>query len=148
MNNNMGNRSGRQNNNNNNNKYDNSSHYNEYSNGLPPRHRQQPPRHSGRQNNNNNNNNNSNNDDRSSSYEPEMIVQRPIIKEEELERIDSLARDDAWSKHDEIDYNRKLQFSDDEADDMRPKDDRKIDGELLVLNLNYIMKTCKNLTAA
>ncbi|XP_070503783.1 probable WRKY transcription factor protein 1 isoform X2 [Chironomus tepperi] len=124
----MGNRSGRQNNNNNNNnKYDNSSHYNEYSNGLPPRHRQQPPRHySGRQNNNNNNNNNSNNDDRS-SFEPEVIVQRPIIKEEELERIDSLARDDAWSKHDEVDYNKKLQFSDDEADDMKMKDDRKID---------------------
>ena len=51
-----------------------------------------------------------------------MIVQRPIIKEEELERIDSLARDDGWSKHDEIDYNKKLQFSDDEADDVKPKD--------------------------
>lgn len=127
----MGNRSGRQNNNNNNNKYDNSSHYNEYSNGLPPRHRQQPPRHySGRQNNNNNNNNNNSNNDDRNSFEPEVIVQRPIIKEEELERIDSLARDDAWSKHDEVDYNKKLQFSDDEADDLKMKDDRKIDGKL------------------
>lgn len=41
-------------------------------------------------------------------------MQRPIIKEEELERIDSLAKDDGWAKHDEIDYNQKLQFSDDE----------------------------------
>ena len=41
-------------------------------------------------------------------------MQRPIIKEEELERIDSLAKDDGWAKHDEIDYNQKLQFSDDD----------------------------------
>lgn len=71
------------------------------------------------------NNSNNNNDDRSSSYEPEppvVIQQRPIIREEELERIDSLARDDAWSRHDEIDYNKKLQFSDDEADDLKPKE--------------------------
>lgn len=93
--------------------------YNDYSNG-PPRHRQgPPPRHNQRYNNN---------DDRGSSYEPDVVVQRPIIKEEELERIDSLARDDGWSKHDEIDYNKKLQFSDDEPDDDKPKDDRKIEG--------------------
>lgn len=111
----------------------NSSHYgssynnnnnNDYNNrdSGPPRHRQAPPpRHSTRHN-----------DDRSSSYEPEIIVQRPIIKEEELERIDSLARDEGWSKHDEIDYNKKIQFSDDEPDD--PKDnDKKLDGELMVL---------------
>lgn len=93
---------------------------NDYSNG-PPRHQQ---RHSlpRRQHN----------DDRSSSYEPEAIVQRPIVKEEELDRIDSLARDDGWSKHDEIDYNKKIQFSDDEADDIKPKDDKKlVDGELI-----------------
>lgn len=94
------------------------SSYNDYSNG-PPRHQQRhpPPR---RQ---------QHNDDRSSSYEPEVIVQRPIIKEEELERIDSLAHDDGWSKHDEIDYNKKIQYSDDEADDIKPKDDKKLDGE-------------------
>lgn len=92
--------------------------YNDYSNG-PPRHRQgPPPRHNQRYNN----------DDRGSSYEPDVVIQRPIIKEEELERIDSLARDDGWSKHDEIDYNKKLQFSDDEPDDDKPKDDRKIEG--------------------
>jgi hypothetical protein len=86
----------------------------EYSNG-PPRHQRQhqPPRLAGR----------SHNDDRSSSYEPEIIVQRPIIKDEELDRIDSLAKDDGgWSKHDEIDYNKKLQFSDDEIEDEKPKD--------------------------
>ncbi|CRL05547.1 CLUMA_CG018044, isoform A [Clunio marinus] len=96
--------------------YGGSSYNNDYTNNRdsgPPRHRQAPPpRHSIRHNN----------DDRSSSYEPDIIVQRPIIKEEELERIDSLARDDGWSKHDEIDYNKKLQFSDDETDDVKPKD--------------------------
>ncbi|KAG5672912.1 hypothetical protein PVAND_003000 [Polypedilum vanderplanki] len=119
--------------------YDRSSYNNDYSNnGLPPRHihnnhhhRQAPPRRQNNMNNiNSNSNNNNNSDERSSSYEPEIIMQRPIIKEEELERIDSLARDDAWSKHDEIDYNKKLQFSDDETDDVKPKDlnnDKKVD---------------------
>ena len=97
--------------------YGGSNYNNDYSNG-PPRHRQAPQQRHERGRHSNNNGN----DDRSSSYEPEMIVQRPIIKEEELERIDSLARDDGWSKHDEIDYNKKLQFSDDEADDVKPKD--------------------------
>lgn len=108
--------------------YGGSNYNNDYSNNRdsgPPRHRQAPPpRHSGRQQH----------DDRGSSYEPEIIVQRPIIKEEELERIDSLARDEGWSKHDEIDYNKKIQFSDDEADDVKPKDmmsnEKKLDGEL------------------
>lgn len=44
----------------------------------------------------------------------EPVVPRPIIKEEELNRMDSLAKDDGWSKCDEIDYNQKLVFSDDE----------------------------------
>lgn len=107
--------------------YGGSSYNNDYSNSRdsgPPRHRQAPPpRHSGRQN-----------DDRSSSYEPEIIVQRPIIKEEELERIDSLAKDEGWSKHDVIDYNKKIQYSDDEPDDVKPRDmmgnEKKLDGEL------------------
>lgn len=42
------------------------------------------------------------------------VLQRPIIKEEELDRMDSLARDDGWTKSEEIDYNQKLVFSDDE----------------------------------
>lgn len=117
-------RSGRYNNN-------SSSYNNDYSG--PPRHRQQPPpRHAGRHNNNNN-------DDRGSSYEPDIVVQRPIIKEEELERIDSLARDEGWSKHDEIDYNKKIQFSDDEPDDIKPKDDKKIDGELMMNKLRCLI---------
>jgi hypothetical protein len=93
------------------------SNYNDYTNG-PSRRQGPPPRYDrGRHGMNN-----GNNEERSSSYEPELVVQRPIIKEEELERIDSLARDDGWSKHDEIDYNKKLQFSDDEAEDVKPKD--------------------------
>lgn len=50
-----------------------------------------------------------------SNYEPEEpLVPRPIIKEEDLSRMDSLAKDDGWAKCDEIDYNQKLVFSDDE----------------------------------
>lgn len=118
-------------------RYGGSSYNNDYSNNRdngPPRHRQAPPpRHSGRQQQ-------QQHDDRSSSYEPEIIVQRPIIKEEELERIDSLARDEGWSKHDEIDYNKKIQYSDDEPDDVKPKDnEKKIDGKLTRSILN---QTC------
>lgn len=113
--------------------YGGSSYNNDYSNNRdsgPPRHRQAPPpRHSGQRQN----------EDRSSSYEPEIIVQRPIIKEEELERIDSLAKDDGWSKHDVIDYNKKIQFSDDEPDDVKPRDmlgnDKKLDGKSKYENL-------------
>lgn len=43
------------------------------------------------------------------------LLQRPIIKEEELERMHSIAKDDGWAKTDDIDYNQQLQFSDDEA---------------------------------
>jgi BAT2 N-terminus len=55
--------------------YGGGSYNNDYSNNRdrdngPPRHRQPPPRHQGRHN-----------DDRGSSYEPEIIVQRPIIKD-------------------------------------------------------------------
>lgn len=49
------------------------------------------------------------------SYESEEpIIPRPIIKEEDLSRMDTLAKDDGWAKCDEIDYNQKLVFSDDE----------------------------------
>uniref|UniRef100_A0A6B2EIL6 BAT2 N-terminal domain-containing protein n=1 Tax=Phlebotomus kandelakii TaxID=1109342 RepID=A0A6B2EIL6_9DIPT len=74
--------------------------------GPPPGRRGPPPR---RQ------------DDRQSSLpyiEPEVaLLQRPIIKEEELERMEAIAKDEGWAKHDEIDYNAKLNFSDDEACD-------------------------------
>lgn len=105
------------NNNNNNNNYGgggggNGGQYNDYSNSQNSMRRQPAPRHSG---NNNNQQRGGQNDERnSSSYEPDVVSQRPIIKEEELDRIDSLAKDDGWAKHDEIDYNKKLQFSDDE----------------------------------
>lgn len=46
----------------------------------------------------------------------EVVLQRPIIKEEELKRIDAIASDDGWAHADEIDYNQKLTFSDDEND--------------------------------
>ncbi|CAO1439362.1 unnamed protein product [Diamesa serratosioi] len=106
------------NNNNNNNNYGggggggNGGQYNDYSNSQNSMRRQPAPRHSG---GNNNHQRGGQNDERNSSaYEPDAISQRPIIKEEELDRIDSLAKDDGWAKHDEIDYNKKLQFSDDE----------------------------------
>lgn len=71
-------------------------------------------------------------EDRPQIYE-DSVMQRPIIKEEELERIEALSKDDGWAKNDEIDYNQKLQFSDDEAlEDMpqqasnKKRDDRKM----------------------
>lgn len=56
---------------------------------------------------------------------------RPIIKEEELMRMDSLADDDDWAHSDEIDYNKKLAFSDDEnesngKDSVPVKQDKKL----------------------
>ena len=102
------------NNNNNNNNYGggNGGQYNDYSNSQNSMRRQPAPRHSG--GNNNQQRGGQNEERNSSTYEPDAISQRPIIKEEELDRIDSLAKDDGWAKHDEIDYNKKLQFSDDE----------------------------------
>lgn len=50
----------------------------------------------------------------------EAIVHRPIIRDEELERIESIGKDDGWTKHDPLDYNQKLQFSDDETFDDSP----------------------------
>lgn len=78
--------------------------------GPPPGHRGRgPPPRGGRQ------------DDRQSSLpyiEPEVaLLQRPIIKEEELERMEAIAKDEGWAKHDEIDYNAKLNLSDDESVD-------------------------------
>lgn len=39
-----------------------------------------------------------------------------IIKEEELERMDKIVKEEGWTHSDEIDYNQKLVFSDDESD--------------------------------
>ncbi|XP_063244612.1 protein PRRC2C isoform X15 [Bacillus rossius redtenbacheri] len=48
------------------------------------------------------------------------VVPRPIIKEEELIKMDDIAQDASWATHDDIDYNQKLAFSDDES----PQDDK------------------------
>lgn len=48
--------------------------------------------------------------------EPDTIIHRPIIRDEELERIENIAKDDGWAKDDAMDYNQKLNFSDDEID--------------------------------
>lgn len=39
-----------------------------------------------------------------------------IIKEEELERMDQIVKEDGWVQDDEIDYNQKLVFSDDDSE--------------------------------
>ncbi|XP_062555069.1 uncharacterized protein LOC134220102 isoform X2 [Armigeres subalbatus] len=54
--------------------------------------------------------------------EPDIHVQRPIIRDEELQRIEAIAKDEGWAKDDEIDYNQKLQFSDDESEPSPPKE--------------------------
>lgn len=45
-----------------------------------------------------------------------LISTQGIIKEEELERIDQIVKEDGWVQDDEIDYNQKLVFSDDDSD--------------------------------
>lgn len=54
--------------------------------------------------------------------EPDILVQRPIIRDEELQRIEAISKDEGWAKDDEIDYNQKLQFSDDESEPSPPKE--------------------------
>ncbi|XP_044595576.1 protein PRRC2C-like isoform X3 [Cotesia glomerata] len=44
----------------------------------------------------------------------EEVITRPIIKEEDLTRMDDISHDPGWAAHDDIDYNQKLAFSDDE----------------------------------
>lgn len=57
----------------------------------------------------------------------EEILTRPIIKEEDLTRMDDISRDAGWAAHDDIDYNQKLAFSDDENEAEPSKHDEKKD---------------------
>ncbi|KAK4881051.1 hypothetical protein RN001_004370 [Aquatica leii] len=51
-----------------------------------------------------------------SNNENDDMCHRPIIKEEDLNRMDDMTRDVGWASHDDIDYNQKLAFSDDEME--------------------------------
>ncbi|CAG9772485.1 unnamed protein product [Ceutorhynchus assimilis] len=42
------------------------------------------------------------------------LAPRPIIKEEELSKLDEIGHDMGWAGSDDVDYNQKLAFSDDE----------------------------------
>ncbi|KAL0122312.1 hypothetical protein PUN28_007210 [Cardiocondyla obscurior] len=57
------------------------------------------------------------------------IMTRPIIKEEDLTRMDDISRDAGWAAHDDIDYNQKLAFSDDEGESELSKHDEKKDNK-------------------
>ncbi|KAL1138785.1 hypothetical protein AAG570_008847 [Ranatra chinensis] len=46
---------------------------------------------------------------------PEDLIPQPIIREEDLNRMDELGSDASWAAHEDIDYNQKLDFSDDET---------------------------------
>lgn len=59
----------------------------------------------------------------------EEILTRPIIKEEDLTRMDDISRDAGWAAHDDIDYNQKLAFSDDEGEAESSKNDEKKDAK-------------------
>ncbi|XP_053674038.1 uncharacterized protein LOC128724335 [Anopheles nili] len=48
--------------------------------------------------------------------EQEQVVVRPIIRDEELQRLEAIAKDEGWAKDYEFDYNQKLEFSDDESE--------------------------------
>ncbi|KAK7867211.1 hypothetical protein R5R35_008391 [Gryllus longicercus] len=56
------------------------------------------------------------------------LVPRPIIKEEELSKMDDIARDAGWAIHDDdiVDYNQQLLFSDDES---TPEEDARKDAK-------------------
>lgn len=55
-----------------------------------------------------------------------------IIRDEDLERIDKIVKEEGWTNNDEIDYNQKLVFSDDESDTPMPpskgKDNKRGNG--------------------
>lgn len=55
-------------------------------------------------------------------YEP---TYQSIIKEEELERIDQIVKEDGWAQDDDFDYNQKLVFSDDDSDTPPPTSSNK-----------------------
>ncbi|KAF5307353.1 hypothetical protein FQR65_LT07070 [Abscondita terminalis] len=52
----------------------------------------------------------------SRSNESDEVCPRPIIKEEDLNRMDDMTRDVGWASHDDIDYNQTLAFGDDEME--------------------------------
>ncbi|XP_065337387.1 protein PRRC2A isoform X3 [Cloeon dipterum] len=62
----------------------------------------------------------------------DALFSRPIIKEEEFKQLDELVRDNGWATTDDIDYNQKLSFSDEEGDDNTQsrtnKQNEKLDG--------------------
>ncbi|XP_074028927.1 no circadian temperature entrainment isoform X2 [Leptinotarsa decemlineata] len=55
----------------------------------------------------------------------EEVAPRPIIKEEELNRMDEIGKDMGWAESDEIDYNQKLAFSDEESERSTKRDTRR-----------------------
>ncbi|XP_034934414.1 protein PRRC2B isoform X3 [Chelonus insularis] len=55
----------------------------------------------------------------------EEVVTRPIIKEEDLTRMDDISHDPGWAAQDDIDYNQKLTFSDDEPEPEPTKKEEK-----------------------
>ncbi|XP_056642494.1 uncharacterized protein LOC130448914 [Diorhabda sublineata] len=57
--------------------------------------------------------------------ETEEIASRPIIREEELSRMDEISKDMGWAESDEIDYNQKLAFSDDESEKTSKRDTKR-----------------------
>lgn len=46
----------------------------------------------------------------------DTVAPRPIIKEEDLNRMDEIGKDMGWAESDDIDYNQTIAFSDDETD--------------------------------
>ncbi|KAJ8917990.1 hypothetical protein NQ315_011443, partial [Exocentrus adspersus] len=63
--------------------------------------------------------------DRDRDRDVEDVMPRPIIRDEELSRMAEISKDMGWADSDEIDYNQKLAFSDDESDKPLVKKDAK-----------------------
>ncbi|XP_022908286.2 protein split ends isoform X1 [Onthophagus taurus] len=64
---------------------------------------------------------------RSSVESDDVAARRPIIKEEDLNRMDDMTKDMGWAAQDEIDYNQKLAFSDEESSEKNIRNKMKLD---------------------
>lgn len=121
-------------------------------NNPPPRHTQAPPRFS----------HHDNRFMQHSSHHPQQVRREPlvqcaIVKEEDLSKLDEVAKDGGWVLHDSVDYNQQLNFSDEETEDSENKENKMVytdenesssahvedEHKLRKLKLNEIMEKAK-----
>ncbi|XP_050441228.1 uncharacterized protein LOC126846112 isoform X3 [Adelges cooleyi] len=67
---------------------------------------------------------------KSPSGDIKELVPPPIIREEDLKRMTELSKEAGWSIHGEIDYNKKLDFSDDEEQSNEKSNKQALNGDI------------------